>query len=54
MAATNNTVGIAHVTVVPTNAKPGVDENRRCSSANQKSEISDEVDKPDADDEDDE
>ena len=54
MAATNHSVGIAHVTVVPTNAKSGVDENRRFSSANQKSEISDDVDKPDADDEDDE
>lgn len=26
MAATNHSVGIAHVTVVPTNAKPGVDK----------------------------
>ena len=52
MAASNHSVGIAHVTVVPTNAKPGADENRRCSSANPKSEVSDDVDKPEADDED--
>jgi hypothetical protein len=26
MAATNHSVGIAHVTVVPTNAKAGVDK----------------------------
>lgn len=26
MAASNHSVGIAHVTVVPTNAKPGTDK----------------------------